>query len=106
MQCFRQTHLWEAQMQVAADKPATNAVMSKMLKQLTANTTPNPFIDVAGRSKVYLQYWPELYRKQQEAYTQILIGAQPVEYFNTFAKEWRQMGGDAVLQDMNRIYKK
>ncbi len=106
MQCFRQTHLWEAQMKIAADKPENNALMAKMLKQLIKVSVPNPFIDVAARSKAYVKYWPELFRKQQEAYTQIIIGAKPVDSFDAFAKEWRQAGGDEMLREMGGIYKK
>ncbi|TCL73183.1 carbohydrate ABC transporter substrate-binding protein (CUT1 family) [Hydrogenispora ethanolica] len=106
LQCFRQTHLWEAQMQIAADKPENNAIMAKMLKDLSKQSVPYPFIDVAARSKAYVNHWPELFRMQQEAYTQIIIGLKPVDSFDAFARQWRQAGGDELLREMNGIYKK
>ncbi len=106
LQCFRQTHLWEARMQIAADKPENNASMARMLKDLTKRTTPYPFVDVAAKSKAYVKYWPELFRLQQQAYTQIIIGAKPLNSFDAFAAEWRRSGGDEILREMNELYKK
>ncbi len=106
LQCFRQTHLWEAQMQIASDTPANNKLMTTMLKDLSKYTVPNPFVDVAARSKTYVKYWPDLYKLQMEAYSKIMIGQQPVSYFDTFVKEWRQNGGDELMKELNELYAK
>ncbi len=39
-----------------------------------------------------------------EGYTKIIIGAEPIDYFDTVVENWRTAGGDAVTQAMNDRY--
>ena len=32
--------------------------------------------------------WPSLQKMEDEAFLQIITGAQPIEYFDTFVEEW------------------
>jgi putative aldouronate transport system substrate-binding protein len=41
-----------------------------------------------------------------EGYTQIIVGQQPVSYFDTLVREWKAAGGDAVTAAVNKVYGK
>ncbi|NLG96018.1 MAG: extracellular solute-binding protein [Chloroflexi bacterium] len=45
--------------------------------------------------------WPSLKKMEDEAYLQIITGAQPVDYFDRFVEEWMASGGEALLQNIN-----
>lgn len=55
-------------------------------------------------SRIYSQdqNWPSLKKMEEEAYLQIITGAQPVDYFDTFVKQWMESGGQALLDKMNQ----
>lgn len=46
--------------------------------------------------------WPSLKKMEEEAYLQIITGAQPLEYFDTFVQRWYASGGQALLDQMNQ----
>jgi putative aldouronate transport system substrate-binding protein len=41
-----------------------------------------------------------------EGYTKIIVGQEPLSYFDTVVAEWRRSGGDVVTQAVNREYGK
>jgi putative aldouronate transport system substrate-binding protein len=41
----------------------------------------------------------------KEGFTQIIVGQQPLSYFETLVQEWKASGGDIATQAMNREYK-
>lgn len=45
--------------------------------------------------------WPTLEKMEDEAFLQIITGAQPLEYFDTFVEQWYASGGQAILDAMN-----
>ena len=45
--------------------------------------------------------WPSLEKMEDEAFLQIITGAQPVDYFDTFVQQWYDNGGTALLEKMN-----
>jgi putative aldouronate transport system substrate-binding protein len=45
--------------------------------------------------------WPSLEKMEDEAFLQIITGAQPVDYFDTFVQQWYDSGGTALLEKMN-----
>lgn len=46
--------------------------------------------------------WPSLKKMEEEAYLQIITGAQPLEYFDTFVEQWYAGGGQDLLDQMNQ----
>ncbi|MBC8079019.1 MAG: extracellular solute-binding protein [Gorillibacterium sp.] len=44
---------------------------------------------------------PSLQDKQLQAYTKIVMGKEPIEYFDTFVKEWNSLGGDKITEEVN-----
>jgi putative aldouronate transport system substrate-binding protein len=42
----------------------------------------------------------------KEGFTKIIIGQEPLSYFDTLVREWRNAGGDAVTAAVNRDYGK
>ena len=50
------------------------------------------------------QYSGNLTKLQQETYTKIIIGEQPVDAFDTFVKKFMDNGGSEVEKDVNEAY--
>jgi putative aldouronate transport system substrate-binding protein len=48
------------------------------------------------------QNWPSLKKLEEETFLQIIIGVQPIEYFDTFVERWNSSGGAALLEKMNQ----
>lgn len=46
--------------------------------------------------------WPSLKKMEEEAFLQIITGAQPVDFFDTFVQQWNDSGGTALLEKMNQ----
>ena len=46
--------------------------------------------------------WTSLKKMEEEAYLQIITGAQPIEYFDTLVEQWNESGGAALLEQMNQ----
>ncbi len=51
-----------------------------------------------------LSYGSNLDDLLTEGYTKIIIGAEPVEYFDTVVKNWYEAGGRQVTDEMNEMY--
>ncbi len=50
------------------------------------------------------KYKAELDKIENEAYIAIITGEKPVDYFDTFVKEWRAAGGDQLEKEVNDWY--
>jgi putative aldouronate transport system substrate-binding protein len=46
--------------------------------------------------------WPSLQAMEEEAFLQIITGARPVDYFDTFVQQWYSIGGAALLERLNQ----
>lgn len=46
--------------------------------------------------------WPSLKKMEDEMILQIITGAKPLDYFDTFVKQWYDNGGAALLAKMNQ----
>lgn len=45
--------------------------------------------------------WWKLKEMQKEAYLEIITGAKPVDYFDTFVAQWYENGGRQILREVN-----
>ena len=50
--------------------------------------------------------WASLKDKEEKAFMQIIMGEQPVDYFDTFVAEWKAQGGDLITQEVNEAANK
>ena len=39
-----------------------------------------------------------------EGFTKIIIGDQPIEYFDTVVENWKKAGGEQATKEMNELY--
>ncbi|WP_379159537.1 extracellular solute-binding protein [Paenibacillus sp. sgz5001063] len=53
-----------------------------------------------------MKYSPELIKIKNKAYISIITGDQPIDYFDSFVKEFMGTGGEQVLQEANDWYHK
>lgn len=56
-------------------------------------------VDSAGK------YLDDLRNKQMTVFCEIIKGDKPVDYFDTFVKEWHEQGGDVLLKEANEMLK-
>lgn len=68
----------------------------------------NGVIDLA--SQLYLpsydQYIVDLIKMATEAYMNIITGAKPIDYFDEFVENWKESGGQQLIDEANEHYKK
>lgn len=63
---------------------------------------PNPF---NGPPTPAMQnVWEQLTTMEQETFTKIIYGNEPLEAFDTFVKQWAEKGGDTVTEEVNAWY--
>ncbi|MNP47382.1 hypothetical protein D3C76_1414330 [compost metagenome] len=48
--------------------------------------------------------WEQLTTMEQETFTKIIYGNEPIEAFDTFVKQWHEKGGDQVIDEVNEWY--
>ncbi|MBO7743103.1 extracellular solute-binding protein [Paenibacillus sp. MWE-103] len=54
-----------------------------------------------GSTPTYDAKMGSLMDKQLTAFTKIIMGKEPIDYFDTFVKEWKAQGGDQITQEVN-----
>jgi len=50
--------------------------------------------------------WSNLTDLENLAYTDIIMGRQPLDYFDTFVRQWYDQGGTRITEEVNRQYGK
>lgn len=45
--------------------------------------------------------WSNLEKLEADTYIQIIMGEQPVDYFDTFVENWKAQGGDEITTEVN-----
>lgn len=48
--------------------------------------------------------WEQLTTMEQETFTKIIYGNEPLEAFDAFVKQWHEKGGDTVIEEVNAWY--
>lgn len=48
--------------------------------------------------------WEQLTTMEQETFTKIIYGNEPIEAFDTYVKQWHEKGGDKVTEEVNDWY--
>ncbi|MDF2925174.1 MAG: extracellular solute-binding protein family 1 [Paenibacillaceae bacterium] len=66
-----------------------------------------PVEDIFGKPDILPsagQYWGDLKKLKVEAYAKIIRGDVPVSYFDTFVKQWNDMGGEQLRKEGQALY--
>lgn len=50
--------------------------------------------------------WQTLLDLQRETYVKIVMGVEPVDYFDNFVKKWMDIGGEQITQEVNEAKQK
>ncbi|WP_164821390.1 extracellular solute-binding protein [Paenibacillus koleovorans] len=72
------------------------------------NRYNKPVWDIFGKSDVLPssgKYWADLTKLKLDTYAQIVRGDKPVSYFDSFVKQWNEMGGVQLEKEANELYK-
>jgi len=56
-----------------------------------------------GTTDSMTDYWQMLFDLQNTAYMQIISGQKPLDYFDDFVSQWKQLGGDTVTSEVNAV---
>lgn len=62
----------------------------------------NSFYGIPG--PVQTERGSTLQALEDETYTKIIMGQEPVDYFDTFVQQWKSSGGDEVAKEINGWY--
>lgn len=49
--------------------------------------------------------WANLQTLESQAFLKIVMGQEPITYFNTFVSQWKQQGGDQITKEVNQALK-
>lgn len=52
-----------------------------------------------------ISHWADLKKLEDETYISIITGQKPLEAFDAFVEQWKQMGGDQVTAEVTEWYK-
>ncbi|ANE47004.1 hypothetical protein SY83_12785 [Paenibacillus swuensis] len=59
-----------------------------------------------GQTETMATKWTTLLDTQKQAYLKIILGKEPVESFDTFVEQWKQLGGDQITQEVQEAVEK
>jgi putative aldouronate transport system substrate-binding protein len=77
------------------------------LKEIYETYGKNPIADIFGKPDILPSaglYWGDLKKLKIEAYAAIIRGDQPIDYFDSFVKQWNDMGGEQLRQEAQALY--
>ncbi len=86
------------------DVPSWSTRMARLDAALLLAQGYNEVRNDPAAARIYPldENWPSLKKMEEEAILQIITGAQPVDYFDTFVTQWYENGGTALLEKMNK----
>jgi len=87
--------------EITFGRHGANVVMEKYLKNGQIMTD----LFLGAPTKTMISSQAALDTMEQEAFTNIIAGNKPVDYFDTFVKEWMAAGGQQIINEVNEWYK-
>lgn len=86
-----------------SDPLAWGDVESRFPGSEAAFDPANNIIDVKffGQTESMSTTWANLKKLEDEMLVKIISGEEPVSYFDTFVKQWNEMGGEQVTKEVN-----
>ncbi|MDF2935775.1 MAG: extracellular solute-binding protein family 1, partial [Paenibacillaceae bacterium] len=94
--------LWSAQVIPSLYEKYTDQNTLKLWNQYNA-----PMVDLFGKSDVLPsagKYFADLQKLKLETYARIVMGEQPLSYFDEFVKKWNEIGGATLEKEANEFY--
>lgn len=58
-----------------------------------------------GTTKTMETDWWKLKNKENQAFLKIITGEEPIDYFDTFVREWNEQGGLKITQEVREVCK-
>lgn len=58
-------------------------------------------VEFFGQTESMQLKWSNLEKLEADTYIQIIMGEQPVDYFDTFVENWKAQGGDEITTEVN-----
>ncbi|WP_334073289.1 MULTISPECIES: sugar ABC transporter substrate-binding protein [Paenibacillus] len=72
-----------------------------LIDQLTKENKFNWVTPVfSGTTESMQQSWANLQKMEQEDFIRIIMGDQPLDYFDTFVSNWKAQGGDQIIKEI------
>ncbi|RAV06385.1 extracellular solute-binding protein [Paenibacillus sp. YN15] len=94
--------LWGAQTSPELYEKYTKKETLELFKKYNA-----PVVDLFGKSDVLPsagKYFADLQKLKMETYARIVMGEQPLSYFDEFVKKWNEIGGSILEKEANEFY--
>lgn len=48
--------------------------------------------------------WDNMYKLESETYLKIIMGEEPIDYFDQFVIQWKSLGGDEITAEVNGMF--
>lgn len=58
-----------------------------------------------GQTATMETKWANIEKFENEAFLKIIMGEEPLDYFDTFVAQWKQMGGDIITAEVQEAIK-
>lgn len=56
-----------------------------------------------GQTETMEKRWANLQTMEDEAFLQIILGSEPLDYFDEFVSKWKSQGGDTITEEVSEI---
>ena len=56
-----------------------------------------------GQTETMETKWVNLEKLENETILKIILGEQPIDYFDTFVEQWKRQGGDEITKEVNEL---
>ena len=81
----------------------TSRMIAPKLMEETKVKEVNPVF--FGQTTSMKLKWANLTKLQDEAFDKIVIGQQPIDYFDQFVAAWKKAGGDQITKEVEQAIK-
>ncbi|WP_314064543.1 extracellular solute-binding protein [uncultured Vagococcus sp.] len=73
------------------------------MKATTADDTDIKQVGYFDQTETMLEKWVNLEKIEDEMYLKIITGEEPLSYFDQYVKEWKKMGGDQIIEEIQQV---
>ncbi len=56
-----------------------------------------------GQTETMEKRWANLQTMEDEVFLQIILGSEPLDYFDEFVSKWKSQGGDTITKEVSQI---
>jgi len=80
---------------------ATHVSKLEACKLLATEKQNQVYSEFTGTTDTMAKKWSTLEDMQKQAYLKIIMGQEPVDYFDIFVKDWKAQGGEQIIKEIN-----